>query len=116
MVSIVDTNEFVHEIPPSTWLAVGLLDGRWLGGKVMVSVNISTALPKIHLVHILAEQISKKNGYSLIDTCFAYCPSLDLFIPFASSISAANMVERIYNNYKIDIVKTAIALSNNLNR
>ena len=116
MVSIMDTNIFVHEIPPSTWLAVGLLDGRWLGGKVMVSVNISTALPKIHLVHILAEQISKKNQYALIDTCFAYCPPLDLFIPFASSTSASDMVERLYKEYKVDIVKTAIALSDNLNR
>mgnify|MGYP005740459871 CR=1 FL=1 len=68
--------EFNSEIPPSEWLAVGLLDGTWAGGKVMVTVDVISPMPKIHLVHLFAEKISKQNGFALIDTCFAYCPEL----------------------------------------
>ena len=78
-----DKKEIDSDVPPSTWLAVGLLDGTWAGGKVMVTVDVISPMPKIHLVHLFAEKISKQNGFVLIDACFAYCPELDFFIPFA---------------------------------
>ena len=100
--------EFNSEIPPSEWLAVGLLDGTWAGGKVMVTVDVISPMPKIHLVHLFAEKISKQNGFALIDTCFAYCPELDFFIPFASSVAAANSIELLYQENKVSIAKKAI--------
>ena len=103
-----DTNVFNSEITPSEWLAVGLLDGTWAGGKVMVTVDVISPMPKIHLVHLFAEKISRQNGYALIDTCFAYCPELDFFIPFASSIAAARSIELLYQDNKVSIAKKAV--------
>lgn len=96
------------EIPPSEWLAVGLLDGTWAGGKVMITVDVISPMSQIHLVHLFAEKISKKNGFALIDTCFAYCPELDFFIPFASSMAAYNSIELLYQENKVSIAKKAI--------
>ena len=107
-----DFNELDHEIPRSNWFAAGLLDGTWSGGKVTVAVSIELPMPKIHLVHVLAEQISKKNEYRVIDTCFAYCPDLDLFLPFASSVAAANCVQELFDRNKEVIVQEAIDLIN----
>ena len=95
------------QIPASNWFAVGLLDGTWTGGKVTVAVSITSNLTMIHLVHILAETISRENGYRIIDTCFAYCPELDFFLPFASSTVAANSVQVIFNDNKEAISQTA---------
>ena len=103
-----DTKETDFEIPPSAWLAVGLLDGTWAGGKVMVTVDVISPMSKIHLVHLFAEKISKQNGFVLIDTCFAYCPELDFFIPFASSVAAVDLIESLYRNNKVSIVQKAI--------
>ena len=58
-----DIKETDSEVPPSAWLAVGLLDGTWAGGKVMVTVDVISPMPKIHLVHLFAEKISKQNGF-----------------------------------------------------
>ena len=103
-------NNHNGDIPAASWFAVGLLDGVWTGGKVSVAVKVDMNLTKIHLVHILAEQISKNNGYKTIDTCFAYCPELDLFIPFATSATAANLVTELYKNHKVSIAHAAIHL------
>ena len=103
-----DIKETDSEVPPSAWLAVGLLDGTWAGGKVMVTVEVISPMPKIHLVHMFAEKISKQNGFVLIDTCFAYCPELDFFIPFASSAAAANLIELLYRDNKALIAQRAI--------
>ena len=103
-----DTKETDFEIPPSAWLAVGLLDGTWAGGKVMVTVNVISPMPKIHLVHLFAEKISKQNGFVLIDACFAYCPELDFFIPFASSVAAVDLIELLYRDNKVLIAQKAI--------
>ena len=103
-----DTKETDFEIPPSAWLAVGLLDGTWAGGKVMVTVDVISPMPKIHLVHLFAEKISKQNGFVLIDTCFAYCPELDFFIPFASSVAAVDLIELLYRDNKVLIAQQAI--------
>ena len=103
-----DTKETDFEIQPSAWLAVGLLDGTWAGGKVMVTVNVISPMPKIHLVHLFAEKISKQNGFVLIDTCFAYCPELDFFIPFASSVAAVDLIESLYRDNKVSIAQKAI--------
>ena len=103
-----DTKETDFEIPPSAWLAVGLLDGTWAGGKVMVTVDVISPMPKIHLVHLFAEKISKQNGFVLIDTCFAYCPELDFFIPFASSVAAVDLIELLYRDNKVLIAQKAI--------
>ena len=100
--------EFNSEIPPSEWLAVGLLDGTWAGGKVMVTVDVISPMPKIHLVHLFAEKISKQNGFVLIDACFAYCPKLDFFIPFASSVAAVDLIELLYRDNKVLIAQKAI--------
>ena len=108
--SILDVNNHNGDIPAASWFAVGLLDGVWTGGKVTVAVKVDMSLNKVHLVHILAEQISKNNGYKTIDTCFAYCPELDLFIPFATSVTAANLVTELYNNHKASIAHAAIHL------
>lgn len=105
-----DVDQNAGDIPPASWFAVGLLDGVWTGGKVAVAVNVEMTLTKIHLVHILAEQISRKNGYQVIDTCFAYCPTLDLFIPFATTSAAAAAVEKLYENNQVSIAQTAIQL------
>lgn len=110
MKSILNMNDQSGDIPAASWFAVGLLDGAWSGGKVTVAVNIEMALTKIHLVHLLAEHISKNNGYKTIDTCFAYCPELDLFIPFATSPMAANLVAELYKNHKSSIAHAAIQL------
>ena len=103
-----DTKETDFEIPPSAWLAVGLLDGTWAGGKVMVTVDVISPMPKIHLVHLFAEKISKQNGFVLIDACFAYCPELDFFIPFASSVAAVDLIELLYRDNKVLIAQKAI--------
>ena len=103
-----DIKETDYEVPPSTWLAVGLLDGTWAGGKVMVTVDVISPMPKIHLVHLFAEKISKQNGFVLIDTCLAYCPELDFFIPFASSVAAVKLIESLYRDNKASITKRAI--------
>ena len=103
-----DTKETDFEIPPSAWLAVGLLDGTWAGGKVMVTIDVISPMPKIHLVHLFAEKISKQNGFILIDTCFAYCPELDFFIPFASSVAAVDLIELLYRDNKVLIAQKAI--------
>ena len=103
-----DTKETDFEIPPSAWLAVGLLDGTWAGGKIMVTVEVISPMPKIHLVHLFAEKISKQNGFVLIDACFAYCPELDFFIPFASSVVTANLIELLYRDNKASISQRAI--------
>ena len=103
-----DTKETDFEIPPSAWLAVGLLDGTWAGGKVMVTVDVISPMPKIHLVHLFAEKISKQNGFVLIDACFAYCPKLDFFIPFASSVAAVDLIELLYRDNKVLIAQKAI--------
>ena len=103
-------NEFNTDIPASEWLAVGLLDGSWTGGKVMVAVSITSPLSTIHLVHLLAEQIAKKNGYAIIDTCFAYCPGLDLFLPFTSSLASADLVQEIYAKNRESIAQQAMRL------
>ena len=92
-------------IPASIWFAVGLLDGTWTGGKVTVTAKITSEMTKIHLVHILAETISRENGYRIIDTCFAYCPELDLFLPFASSAAAAKSVQKLFDNNKESITQ-----------
>ena len=105
-----DVNELNSDIPGSNWFAVGLLDGTWSGGKVTVAVSITMPLPKIHLVHILAENISKENDYRVVDACFAYCPDLDLFLPFASSLAAANSVQDLFNRNKKAIVREATDL------
>ena len=94
-------------IPASNWFAVGLLDGTWTGGKVTVTAKITSDMTKIHLVHILAETISRENGYHIIDTCFAYCPELDLFLPFASSVAAAKSVQKIFDNNRESIIQAA---------
>ena len=103
-----DIKETDSEVPPSAWLAVGLLDGTWAGGKVMVTVDVISPMPKIHLVHLFAEKISKQNGFVLIDTCFAYCPELDFFIPFASSVAAVDLIELLYRDNKALIAQKAI--------
>ena len=103
-----DTKETDFEIPPSAWLAVGLLDGTWAGGKVMVTVDVISPMPKIHLVHLFAEKISKQNGFVLIDTCFAYCAERDFFIPFASSVAAVDLIELLYRDNKVLIAQKAI--------
>ena len=72
-----------------------------------VAVSITSNLTMIHLVHILAETISRENGYRIIDTCFAYCPELDFFLPFASSTVAANSIQAIFNDNKEAITQTA---------
>ena len=91
---------------------MGLLDGTWAGGKIMVTVDVISPTPKIHLVHLFAEKISKQNGFALIDTCFAYCPELDFFIPIASSVAAARSIEfeLVYQENKVSIAKKAIEL------
>ena len=94
-------------IPASNWFAVGLLDGTWSGGKVTITAKITSDTTKIHLVHILAEKISRENGYRIIDTCFAYCPDLDIFLPFASSAAAAKYVQKLFDNNKESITKAA---------
>ena len=94
-------------IPASNWFAVGLLDGTWTGGKVTVAVKIESDMTKIHLVHILAETISRENGYRIIETCFAYCPEFDLFLPFASSAAAAKSVQKLFDNNKESITQAA---------
>ena len=81
---------------PASNFAAGLLYGTWRGGKVTVKVDITSAMTKIHLVHILAETISKVNGDRIVDTCFAYCPELGLLQPFASSAAAANCVQELF--------------------
>ncbi len=103
-----DIKETDSEVPPSAWLAVGLLDGTWAGGKVMVTVDVISPMPKIHLVHWFAEKISKQNGFVLIDTCFAYCPGLDFFIPFASSVAAVDLIQSLYRDNKVSIAQKAI--------
>ena len=105
-----NSKEVDAHIPASDWFAVGLLDGTWVGGKVTVAVSIGSPLSRIHLVHLLAENISRENGYKIIDTCFAYCPELDLFIPFASSIAAAKSVQQLYDQNKQSIVQAAMDL------
>ena len=107
-----EKTDFNSDIPPSEWLAVGLLDGTWAGGKVMVTVDVISPIPKIHLVHLFAEKISKQNGFALIDTCFAYCPELDFFIPFASSVAAARSIELLYQDNKVSIATKAIDMIN----
>jgi hypothetical protein len=87
---------------------VGLLNGTWAGGKVMVTVNVISPMPKIRLVHLFAEKISKQNGFVLIDTCFTYCPELDFFIPFASSVAAVDLIELLYRHNKVLIARKAI--------
>ena len=108
-----DTKGLNSDIPGSNWFAVGLLDGTWSGGKVTVAVSITLPLPSIHLVHILAERISKKNDYRVVDACFAYSPDLDLFLPFASSAAAANYVQDLFDRNKKVIIQEAIELINN---
>ena len=103
-----DKKEIDSDVPPSAWLAVGLLDGTWAGGKVMVTVDVISPMPKIHLVHLFAEKISKQNGFVLIDACFAYCPKLDFFIPFASSVAAVDLIELLYRDNKVLIAQKAI--------
>ena len=103
-----DIKETDSEVPPSAWLAVGLLDGTWAGGKVMVTVDVISPMPKIHLVHLFAEKIAKQNGFVLINICFAYCPELDFFIPFASSVAAANLIELLFQDNKVSIAQRAI--------
>ena len=103
-----DIKETDCEVPPSAWLAVGLLDGTWDGGKVMVTVDVISPMPKIHLVHLFAEKISQQNGFILIDACFAYCPELDFFIPFASSVAAVDLIELLYRDNKVLIAQKAI--------
>ena len=105
-----NSKEVDANIPASDWFAVGLLDGTWVGGKVTVAVSIGSPLSRIHWVHLLAENISRENGYKIIDTCFAYCPELDLFIPFASSIAAAKSVQQLYDQNKQSIVQAAMDL------
>lgn len=105
-----NSKEADANIAASDWFAVGLLDGTWAGGKVAVAVSIGSPLSRIHLVHLLAENISRENGYRVIDTCFAYCPEFDLFIPFASSIAAAKSVQQLYDQNKQSIVQAAIDL------
>ena len=94
-------------IPASNWFAVGLLDGNWSGGKVTVTAKITSDMTKIHLVHILAEMISRENGYRIVDTCFAYCPDHDIFLPFASSAAAAKSVQKLFDNNKESITQEA---------
>ena len=94
-------------IPASNWFAVGLLDGTWTGGKVTVAVKIESEMTKIHLVHILAETISRENGYRIIETCFAYCPEFEIFLPFASSAAAAQSVQKLFDNNKESIAQAA---------
>lgn len=105
-----DRNDANSKIPPSSWLAVGLLDGTWAGGKVMVTVEVFSPMTKIHLVHLFAEKISRQNGFALIDTCFAYCPELDFFIPFASTLAAAGVIELIYQDNKLSIAQKAVVM------
>ena len=57
---MMNINKLDSDIPGANWFAVGLLDGTWSGGKVTVAVSIGFPMPKIHLVHIPAEHISKK--------------------------------------------------------
>ena len=108
-----DAKGLHSDIPGSNWFAVGLLDGTWSGGKVTVAVSITLPLPSIHLVHILAERISKKNDYRVVDACFAYSPDLDLFLPFASSVAAANYVQDLFDSNKKVIDQEAIKLIDN---
>ena len=103
----INQGENNHNIPAAVWFAVGLLDGSWSGGKVAVAVNVEMSLSAIHLVHILAERISKKNGYRAIDACFAYCPELDLFVPFASSTTAADAISELYKANKNAVIQAA---------
>lgn len=110
-----DLKQVDSYIPASNWFAAGLLDGSWKGGKVTVAVNITSTLTKIHLIHILAETISKENGYRIVDTCFAYCPELDLFLPFASSATAAKSVQELFDKNKESITQTANESINKLN-
>jgi hypothetical protein len=107
---MMNVNKLDSDIPGANWFAVGLLDGTWSGGKVAVAVSIGFPMPKIHLVHALAEHISKKNGYRVVDACFAYCPDLDLFLPFASSAIAANCVQELFDRNKKVIALEAINL------
>ena len=107
---MMNINKLNSDIPGANWFAVGLLDGTWSGGKVTVAVSITLPMPKIHLVHILAEHISKKNGYRVVEACFAYSPDLDLFLPFASSVAAANCVQELFDRNKKLIAVEAINL------
>ena len=100
----------MQDVPAASWLAVGLLDGIWEGGKVSVAVNISMTLNRVHLVHILAEKISRENSYQTIDMCFAYSPELDLFIPFTTSVAAAVAIAEQYEMNKNLIIQTALQL------
>ena len=105
----------MRDVPAASWLAVGLLDGVWAGGKVTTAVSIKMRLNKVHLVHILAEEISKKNSYKFIDTCFAYCPELDMFLPFATSVAAASAVTEQYTANRALVIDVAVQLIKNLN-
>lgn len=54
-----DIKEIDFEILFLVWFVVGLLDGIWVGGKVMVMVDVIFLMLKIYLVYLFVEKIVK---------------------------------------------------------